>query len=302
MNNRVGCCCCDSVLSSGSSFVGGSCPSASEDRLPGPSWDAGRALRSSRRRLAPKRGAVRTGRGEDERVLGGEDDMRKLTRVHAAVGVSLAILLATAVAGVGVPFQEAPPTSGIHRPTAYTLRGGEWQIGGEMGFRLFPQEYVTSSVTVAYGLAPWFQMGVSLGHSIAAVPGVLTYAASAKFRVPLGEGFDLGVPFGVGFQDRGFGTEFGYLQGGVVVSMRLGEFTLHGGTTLGLRKEQGSYLQPYVVADFDLLPNLKLVGELGLIPVSVAAGAWLRLAAVVDVKLSFLPMAASVRAGVYLRF
>jgi hypothetical protein len=57
-----------------------------------------------------------------------------------------------------------------------------------------------------------------------------------------------------------------------------------------------------MTADFDFFPNLKFVGELGLVPVSVAVGAWPRLLTVLDVKLVLTPVLFSFTAGVYLRF
>ncbi|HPD06867.1 MAG TPA: hypothetical protein PLC08_03190 [Candidatus Bipolaricaulis sp.] len=217
--------------------------------------------------------------------------MRRDKERLAVLGVIVGLVAGITSLGSAASFREVPPTIG-----AYTLRGGEWQIGGEMGFRLLAQEYLASSLSVEYGLAPWFQMGISLGQSMA----VMTYSASAKFRLHLGEGFDLGLPFGIGFQDQEYGTLFGYLQGGVVASIRMGELTLHGGMAAGFTRE-GFFYNPWASADLDILPNLKAVGELALRPLSAAVGTWLRLFPFLDVKIALAAPALSLTLGLYLR-
>lgn len=218
--------------------------------------------------------------------------MRRDKERLLVLGVIVGLVAGITSLGSAASFGEVPPTIG-----AYTLRGGEWQIGGGMGFRLPAQEYLTSSLSVAYGLAPWFQMGISLGHSMAA----MTYTASAKFRLHLGEGFDLGLPFGIGFQDQGYGILFGYLQGGVVASVRMGELTLHGGMAAGYTREGFSIFNPWASVDLDILPNLKAVGELALRPLSAAVGTWVRLFPFLDVKLALAAPALSLTLALYLR-
>jgi len=224
--------------------------------------------------------------------------MEDIRRILVAACTAFVLLAWETAPGVGASFREAPPTHGLFQATAYTLCGGEWQLGGEIGFHLLAQEYGTSSLSVEYGLAPWFQMGISLGHSMTA----MTYSASAKLRLHLGEGFDLGLPFGIGFQDQEYGILFGYLQGGVVASVRMGEFTLHGGMDAGFtRKEGGFFYNPWASVDLDILPNLKVVGELALRPLSAAVGTWLRLFPFLDVKIALAAPALSLTLGLYLR-
>jgi len=222
--------------------------------------------------------------------------MHGMSQWFLKTGTTFTVGAAVMVTGLGVPFREAPPTTAVYHATAYTLRGGEWQIGGEMGFRLLAQEYETASLSVAYGLAPWFQVDISLGHSMA----VMTYSASAKFRLHLGEGFDLGLPFGISFQDQDYGIQFGYLQGGVVASVRMGELTLHGGMGAGFTRE-GFFYNPWASVDLNILPNLKVVGELAFRPLSAAAGIWLRLFPFLDVKVALAAPALSLTLGLYLR-
>ncbi len=223
--------------------------------------------------------------------------MRKDREDLLVVGVVVGLLTVIAAFGMGAPFRDVPPTIG-----AYTLRGGEWQIGAVMGFASVPLEYRATSVSVAHGITGWFDVGIAVSHGAQPPFAYMTYAFSAKLRLPLGPGLDLGVPVGVGFQDRLMGIEFHYLQGGAVVSSRVGALTFHGGATVGAVKGAGWYLHPYAIADYDVLPSLKLAAELSGIPVSVAIGVCLRLLDFMDLKLAVTPPALSVTGGVNLRF
>ncbi len=195
--------------------------------------------------------------------------------------MALTILAATGVPGLGLGFQEVPPTHG-----AYTLRGGEWQIG-------LPYVLAPLAVSVEYGITDHVQIGVA---PILAALGYLNLGG--KLRIPLGPSLDMGVPFGVGL----YPDPIGFIWStGAVLSLGLGGgFTVHGGVGLGM--VQQLHILPYAIADFDLLPNLKLVGELGLMPVSLAIGAWVRVLPFLDVKLALNPLVLSFTGGLYLRF
>lgn len=202
--------------------------------------------------------------------------------------------------GAGVPpFRDLPPVIG-----AYTLRGGEVQVGAGIGAHLgVPPTYLTGSVGIAVGIAGWFQVGI--GVTSGGQPGSplsRVYSGGAKLRLALGGGLDLGVPLGFSFVDRGMGTEFGYVQTGLLASARLGGgLTLHAGANLGLSKV-GTYAGLYSLVDFDLLPNLKLVGALGVSPLSVSLSAWFRPLRWLDVELAFAPLGLTLRGNVYARF
>lgn len=216
-----------------------------------------------------------------------------------AMGVVLGMLLGSTTPVVGAPFREVPPTIG-----AYTLRGGEWQIGAGLGLPLASPNYWVASVSLGYGISHWFQAGIAVSYGVqpGPPPAYMVYSGHAKLRLPLGANLELGIPFGCSFVDRGAGTEFGSVGSGAVASMGMGAgLTLHGGADLGVTKG-GWYARPYAIADFDILPNLKLVGELGIIPPSVTIGAWIRLLDFLDVQLVLAPLALAVTAGVYLRF
>lgn len=216
------------------------------------------------------------------------------------MGVVLGLLTALTATAWAAPFREVPPTIG-----AYTLRGGEWQVGAGLGLPLAALNYWVASVSLAYGISNWFQAGIAMSYGVQPSPpsAYMTYSGYAKLRLPLGAGIDLGIPFGFSFVDRGAGTEFGSVQSGAVASMRMGAgLTLHGGANLGATKGGGWYARPYAIADFDILPNLKLVGELGIIPLSVTISAWIRLLDFLDVELTLAPLALAVTGSVYLRF
>jgi hypothetical protein len=71
---------------------------------------------------------------------------------------ALAVLVA-GVLGSGASFQEVPPIIG-----AYTLRGGEWQIGLGIGLPLRSPEYWATSGSVAYGFTDQFQAAIGIGY------------------------------------------------------------------------------------------------------------------------------------------
>ncbi|MGC8963741.1 MAG: hypothetical protein ACP5LK_07330 [Candidatus Bipolaricaulaceae bacterium] len=225
--------------------------------------------------------------------------MRGYRQGGLAMCVVLGLLACTAALTMGASFRDVPPTIG-----AYTLRGGEWQIGVGMGFLFLPMSY-DASVSVAYGITSWFMAGIAVSHGVqpGPPPAYMSYDFSAKLRLPLGSALDLGLPLGAWFYDEGYGIAAGGLGSGAVLSLKMGAgLTVHGGAAVGTVRAKGWYFQPYIIADFDLLPNLKLVGEVGLLPVSVAVGAWLRVLDFMDLKLALAPLALSFTGGLYLRF
>jgi len=186
---------------------------------------------------------------------------------------------------------------------AYTLRGGEWQIGVGMGLPLAAPNFRAASVSLAYGISNWFQVGMAMSYAVqpGLPPAYMTYSGHAQLRLPLGGGLDLGIPFGLSFVETRAGIEFGYVRSGAVASMRMGAgLTVHGGAAVGAVMG-GWYLHPYAIADFDLLPSLKLVAEFGFVPLSVTIGAWLRVLPFLDVRLAVAPLTAYFTGGLYLR-
>jgi len=233
--------------------------------------------------------------------------MGSTERVLMAIGAAVVLMASCLVAGIAASFQEAPPTVGVYRANAYTLRGREWQIGADVdvGLATLPQgiSLRTYGFGVAYGVTNQFQAGIVYYTQLQAEQPFVIYALSTKLGLSLGVDLDLGVPFSVEFYDARQGIQFRALQSGFVVSMRLGgAFTLHGGTVVGLSRQGVGFVSPYASADFDLLPNLKLMGEVGLIPLSVAVGGWLRPLPFLDVKLALAPVLLSLTAAIHVRF
>jgi hypothetical protein len=225
----------------------------------------------------------------------GGGEMKKTTLVILGIG----LLVAVGASGAAQGFAEVPPTIG-----AYTLRGGEWQIGVAMGFTAVPLAYRAATISVAYGITGWLDFGIAVVHGVqpGLFPTYMVYTSQAKLRLSLGEGLDLGIPLGLSFVDYGEGIMFGSVHSGAVASMRMGAtLTLHGGATLGIARGGWPYVLPYAIADFDLLPNLKLVGEFGFIPLSATIGMWMRVLPFLDVTLSLNPLAPWFTAGLYLR-
>lgn len=235
--------------------------------------------------------------------------MRSTRRIAVAMSVAIVLVAAWVAIGIGESFQEAPPTTGAYRATAYILHGGEWQIGAGMtGLATFPQgntlqgiEVDGTSFSVIYGVTQRFQVGIAYREQFEAPFSVCSF--STKLDSPLGVNTDLGVPFSVAFYDIGYGSiTFGELGSGTVLSLRVGSgFTLHGGIAFGFLRT-GVFFQPYGIVDFDVLPKVKLVGELGLMPMSVAVGMWLRPLDFLDLKLALKPVTLSFGITFYLRF
>ena len=220
--------------------------------------------------------------------------MRATEKILAVTCAAVVLVASCVIAGIGAPFQEAPPTTGVYRSTAYTLRGGEWQIG--LGFVLTPLAVSVAPLvmSVEYGITDHLQIGVA---PIQAVLGQLNL--HSKLRIHLGSRLDMGIPFSLWLYSDPIGFTWGT---GAVLSLRLGGgIAFHGGLNMGVVREL-FYVSPYTIADFDVLPNLKLVGELGLIPVSMAVGMWVRPLPFLDVKLGLAPIPLSIIAGLYLQF
>ncbi len=156
----------------------------------------------------------------------------------------LAIVLLARL-GSGAPFAEVPPVLG-----AYTLRGGEMQIGLGMQLALFPRAYGSAGLSVDYGLTPWLQLGATLTAS-----PYMGYTASGKVRLDLGPGICVGIPMGVSFVDAGFGIEFGWLSCVPVLSTKVGGLGLHGAFGLALSR-LGTGFVSWFMADLDLRPTV----------------------------------------------
>ena len=201
----------------------------------------------------------------------------------------------------GTRFQELPPTIG-----AYTLHGGEWQVGLGLGFPLPFSSFWTMSGSIAYGITDNLQAGIGIGYGLLPGPSPASYSSyslSSKLRWPFSQNFDLSFPISVSFLDTGAGTSFSDIYTGVVFSMKTGlGFILHGGWGLGYAKT-GFYVgSPYGMADIDILPTLKVVAGFSLMPISLSVDLWLRIATFLDVAFTFNPRALWFGLTGYIRF
>jgi hypothetical protein len=216
------------------------------------------------------------------------------------LGVVWVVLFITGLSSFGASFQEAPPIIG-----AYTLRGGEWQIGLGIGLPLRSPEYWAMSGSVVYGFTDQLQAAIGIGYGRLPGPSPFysNYSLSGKLRWPLSQNFDLAFPVSISFLDAGAGTSFSGIYSGVVFSMKTGLwFTLHGGWGLGYSKTGFYWGSPYGMADIDLLPTLKLVTQFSLMPVSVDANLWLRPLNFLDIAFGFSPLSLWLGLAVYVRF
>lgn len=196
----------------------------------------------------------------------------------------------------GAPsFRDVPPTIG-----AYTLRGGEWEVGASTGIQFAVPSSYFIGVSMTYGITNWFQAGIGGTYSILTgpYPPYIVFSGHAKLRLPLGTDLNLGIPFHFSFLDSGEGIAFSYVQSGAIASLRtVWGLTFHAGAILGLSRG-GFHIGPYALVDIDLQPNLKV----GIFPLGLAINVWIRLLDILDVELALAPLGLMVNGGVYLRF
>ncbi len=162
----------------------------------------------------------------------------------------LALLVAAiAGGGVGRTFLDAPPTRGIHHPTAYTLARGETQV---QFFSFTSPTNPLAFLEFERGLTDAFQIGF---RPVSAFFG--TVRAWAKHHVGTTANVALAIPFSVDVLIPTWSWE---LRGGWVLSWRVLPFlTLHPGIDLAFAP--GMSLEPYLGVDLGLGRNLKLVVE-----------------------------------------
>jgi len=129
-------------------------------------------------------------------------------------------------------------------------------------------------LNIAYGITPSFPTGLGISASGAMH---MAYEGQAKWRFALGSGLDLACPAGFSFVEIGFGMQFNSLYLGVVASGRVGRnLALHSGIAFGLSQTGTFFTPPYFLVNFDLVPNLKVVGEVTVLPLDLVLSAWLR--------------------------
>lgn len=173
----------------------------------------------------------------------------------------------------GEPLGEAPP---IYGP--YTLRAGEWLIGGGMGFYLVPWSYEGLDLLLALGITDMLDIGVFLENRTLLQEASLNlseYGLFAKWRfIALGRAA-LSLTAGGSMDDDGYGSRLvflGELSGALSIPPRL---TLHGGVR-SLAGHGVNSLGGYLGGGLDLLPNTRLLAEVRALPVRGVVGVWAR--------------------------
>jgi hypothetical protein len=160
-----------------------------------------------------------------------------------------------------VPFQVGAanlPTYGLSRSTAYTLNRGDWQIGSTFSFLAFG----IPGITVEYGLTDYLQLGTSLTRDI---EGDLNIRG--KFWLLQVGTVDLAFPFAMWFQsDTGFSSHVAAIMSWQAID----PLSLHMGTWISVFPH--FYYWPYLIMNLHPLPDLALIGEVGLRPFQVTLG------------------------------
>jgi len=220
-------------------------------------------------------------------------------RISKISYIALVVFIAE-VFGSGASFQEVPLIIG-----AYTLHGGQWQIGFGIGFPLRSPEYWASSGSLAYGITDRLQaaLGVGYGRLSGPSPYYSSYSLSGKLRWSFSKNFDFAFPISVSFLDIGAGTSLSGIYSGVVFTMKTGlGFTLHGGWGLGYSKTGFYFGSPYGMVDVDVSPTAKIVAEFSFRPISISVNLWLRTLNFLDLAFSFGPLSLWLGLAVYIRF
>lgn len=207
-----------------------------------------------------------------------------MRQVRQAVFVGL--LVGVLGCGVwGASFERMPPTQALYRPTAYTLYPGELEIS-------VPSILAPFSAAVEFGLTQNIQIGIQPLRLFDLSLGFL-----AKVGLPLTPDVELGVPLGITPRVSPFSVSW---HGGLVVSVQLGGgFTAHGGAAAS--GGENFRTTAFGIVDYDLTDELKLVGELGIPPLSPGVGVLVRTLGFIDIRVG-LSLPFSFVGGVSARF
>lgn len=174
------------------------------------------------------------------------------TRIVVFLVVGLLAIIPVQGGAVGLP------TYGLSRSTAYTLNRGEWQIRGSFSLLTLG----LPGVTVEHGLTDHLQLGTSLTSDI---QGDLNLRG--KFWLLQVGTVDLAFPFAMWFHpDTGFSSHLA----AIMSWQAMGPLSLHVGTWISVFPH--FYYWPYLIMDLHPLPDLALLGEIGLRAFDVTLG------------------------------
>ncbi len=185
----------------------------------------------------------------------------------------------------GMSFGRMPPTQALYRPTAYTLSPGELQIG-------IPSILEPLGTALEFGLTQNIQVGLEPLKLLDLDLGLL-----AKVGFPVIPGVEVAFPMGVTPRTSPFRVTW---HAGVVVSVLLGGgLRAHGGVMAS--GDEIFRTTAYGIIDYDLTDDLKLVGELGIAPLTPRVGVIVRTLGFIDIRVG-LSLPFNLVGGVSARF
>jgi len=217
--------------------------------------------------------------------------LKNATSLILAIG----LLVAVGASGAAQGFPDVPPTWGLARPTAYTLRARELQIG-------VVSVTDPTSLYVNYGITPDLQVGLS---PIVALRG--TFNVGGKFAFSLGPDLQMALPVSYWYW-TGSGSQ--ELRVGIVLGLQVGtSLWLDAGLTVVTGQHcdwRGCwsvlFSTPHGIAQFALAETARVVVEVEAMDLKVKAGILVRVLDSVDLRatVSLVPSVA-VWVGVELR-
>lgn len=154
-------------------------------------------------------------------------------------------------------FRNRPITEGICNQTAHTLNQGEWKVGDLS----FPGQFSQwKYFYLQYGLTENLQIGTTLAQNFLGGPNL-----SGKYHLPIKgpAGAELAIPASLNIYlspiaNASFGS-------GIVASWNLTpKFGFHGGTDLWFNTSGTFSPSAFVMTDYNILSNTKLISELKL--------------------------------------
>ena len=179
-------------------------------------------------------------------------------------------------------------TQVIYQATAYTLPAGVWELEGTFSLPVVGLPWVSLS----YGLTESLEVGTGLTADLMGLPNL-------GAKIALGETDTIAFAF---LTDIAFSVSDGrlYFGNGVALSSVMESLGVHAGTYVQVLPEFS--ISPYAGADYDLMPNTKLLAEVNFLPFRARFGLLLRALNSLDLRgwASFFPF--SFGASLSLRF
>ena len=197
-------------------------------------------------------------------------------------------LITGAVALSGFGFEGSVLTQVIYQATAYTLPTGVWELEGMFSLPAFGFPWAS----VSYGLTENIQVSTGLTADLFGMPNLGVKLALGRIG-PVALAASAGVTYLLADSSL-------YLGSGLLASLQADGLGIHAGASLQALPEFS--ISPYAAADYDLMPNTKLLTELNFLPLRARIGLLLRALNSLDLRgwVSFFPF--SLGANLSLRF